>query len=146
MGPVIAEHRPVMRGYSIPSALEPNRNAAGYFVPIIERIDRDIAEMKGQIRVLQQDVSDLKEDVTSLKMDFAEMKGEMKALHERADRTLMEYKVIVSDLRTEFKGDIAEMKGDIKALSARLDGQQFKMGLYLTLFGLVIAAIQLFLK
>ena len=79
-----------------------------------------------------------------------EIRGEIKVMNERIDKNFAEYKVLLSDVKSELKEDISDVKGDVKAINARLDTLQNKFSWNLAwvgiIMGLVLAIVQHFWK
>lgn len=105
-------------------------------MPLIMSLDDSVRELKDELYSFKREVKD---DTTNIRMDVAVLSGKVEALNERIDKNLAEYKAIASDMKT----DNTRLEGKIDAVNARLDALQVKIGWYLTVFGLIIALIQL---
>ena len=67
-------------------------------VPVILRLDKDVAVLKTDVAMLKRDVLELKTDVAELKSDVAELKSDV----------------------AELKSDVAELKSDVAELKSGL--------------------------
>ena len=116
---------------------------SNYIIAIIEDIDSKVAEIKEQSHSLNKDIN-------NIKVDISRLDGNIKAMNERTDKNIAEYKVLLSDLRSELREDISDIRGDIKALAAQNTALQNKFSWNLAwvgiIMGLVLAIVQHFWK
>lgn len=112
-----------------------------------ERADSDEKLSNARIELMQAFITKAMAEQNTL---ITDIKGEMKAINERMDKNLAEYKVLLSNVRSELKDDISEVRGDVKAINARLDTLQNKFSWNLAwvgiIMGLVLAIVQHFWK
>ncbi len=88
-----------------------------------ERADSDEKLSNARIELMQAFITKAMAEQNTL---ITDIKGEMKAINERMDKNLAEYKVLLSNVRSELKDDISEVRGDVKAINARFDTLQNK--------------------
>ncbi|MBQ9564801.1 MAG: hypothetical protein IJU98_04360 [Synergistaceae bacterium] len=74
-----------------------------YQEPSIHIIRSDVNIIKRDVDTLKDGFAELRHDVGGLKNDVADIKGELRAMNERIDKNLAEYKVIASDIQGEMR-------------------------------------------
>ncbi len=104
----------------------------------LDRIEKDIAELKADVSELKADVSELKADVSELKADVSELKADVSEL--KAD--VSELKADVSELKTdvsELKTGVARLETDV----AHLKGSDLENRLHRRIRALASQALDL---
>ena len=136
-------------------------------MPDVQYVTKEIFDM--QVKSLRErddandKISDMRSDriesfmaktLAEIRMDNAqlrsELKGEVRAMNERIEKNLEEYKAIANEMQGNFNTSVARLEGKIEAVNSKVDALQNKFSWNLAwvgiIMGLVLAIVQHFWK